>query len=97
MLEINSISPERMNGGAHFMFMTNVVKKAASDPTIKTRAASQLATLQAALEAEDAALKISRKSLLSDDIAAADHLRDRLYRSYRKAVSGFSGFPVPAA
>ena len=44
--------------------------------------------------AEDEALKISQKSLLTDDIAKADNDRDALYAGYKKAVEGFLAMPV---
>lgn len=43
---------------------------------------------------EDEALKISQKSLLTDEIAKADADRDALYAGYKKAVEGFLAIPV---
>lgn len=39
-------------------------------------------------------MKISQKSLLTDDIATADAERDGLYSGYKKAVNGFKNLPV---
>lgn len=39
-------------------------------------------------------MKISQKSLLSDDIAKADSDRDALYIGYKRAVEGFLAMPV---
>lgn len=39
-------------------------------------------------------MKISQKSLLTDDIAKADNDRDALYAGYKKAVEGFLAMPV---
>jgi len=48
----------------------------------------------AAVSAEDEALKISQKSLLTDDIAKADSDRDALYAGYKKAVEAFLAMPI---
>ena len=45
---------------------------------------------------EDEDLKISQKSLLTDEIAEADNLRDSLYRAYKKAVKTYLDFPIAA-
>ena len=47
-----------------------------------------------AVAAEDEALKISQKSLLTDEIAKADSTRDALYAGYKKAVEGFQAMPI---
>lgn len=52
--------------------------------------------LTTALAKEDEDLKISQKSLLTDDIAEADNLRDSLYRAYKKAVKTYLDFPIDA-
>lgn len=46
------------------------------------------------MEQEDEDLKISQKSMLTDDIATADAERDGLYSGYKKAVYGFKNLPV---
>ena len=39
-------------------------------------------------------MKISQKSMLTDDIATADAERDGLYSGYKKAVNGFRNLSV---
>ena len=39
-------------------------------------------------------MKVSQKSMLTDDIATADAERDGLYSGYKKAVNGFQNLPV---
>ena len=39
-------------------------------------------------------MKISQKSMLTDDIATADAEHDGLYSGYKKAVNGFRNLPV---
>lgn len=39
-------------------------------------------------------MKISQKSLLTDEIAKADSNRDALYAGYKKAVEGFLAMPI---
>lgn len=94
MKEIQPISLERMNNGAHFLYVSNILARAEADETVKTKAATQVAALKAAVEQEDADLKLSQKSLLTDEIAKADAERDAIYSSYKKTVSGFLNLPV---
>lgn len=96
MKEISTISLERMNNGAHFLYVSNILARAEVDTAVKTKAAAQVAALKAAVAQEDEDLKISQKSLLTDDIAKADAERDALYSGYKKAVAGFLNLPVEA-
>ncbi len=94
MSEITTLSLERLNNGAHFLFISNVLARAEADTTVKSKLSAQIASLKTAKEQEDEDLKISQKSLLTDDITAADAERDSLYSGYKKAVNGFKGLPV---
>lgn len=96
MKEISTISLERMNNGAHFLYVSNILARAEADPKVKTKADAQVAALKAAVAQEDKDLKISQKSLLTDDITKADAERDALYSGYKKAVTGFLNLPVEA-
>ncbi len=96
MKEIENISLERMNNGAHFLFVSNIAARADADAKVKAKAANLITALKAAVTQEDDDLKISQKSLLTDDITSADSQRDMLYSGYKKAVSGFLNFPVEA-
>ena len=60
----------------------------------KGKAADQVSNFKAAVAAEDEALKISQKSLLTDEIAKADNDRDALYAGYKKAVEAFLAMPI---
>lgn len=92
--EINDINIQRMNNGAHFTFVSNILTRAEADTTVKAKASELVSNFKAAVAAEDEALKISQKSLLTDDIAKADSDRDALYAGYKKAVEGFLAIPV---
>lgn len=94
MKEIGEIYLGRMNNGAHFLFMSNISQRAESDAKVKEKAATLVANLSNAVKQEDANLKISQKSLLTDDIAQADTERDSLYASYKKAVQSYLNFPI---
>ena len=94
MKEIQDISLPRMNNGAHFTFVSNILARAEADSKVKAKAAELIAALNAAVAAEDEALKISQKSLLTDEIAKADSDRDALYAGYKKAVEGFQAMPI---
>lgn len=96
MKEISDIYLGRMNNGAHFTYVSNLLARAEGDRVVSTKAAAQVAALKAAVEQEDADLKLSRKSMLSDEIAAADAKRDNFYVGYKKAVQGFLRLPVEA-
>lgn len=96
MKQIDTIQLDRLNNGAHFTFHTNTLARAKADATLAEKCVKFITPYEADIETEDDALKVSPKSLLTDDIAAADGLRDSLYRSYRKAVKGMTGFPVEA-
>lgn len=94
MKEIYDINIQRMNNGAHFTFVSNILARAEADTTVKGKATDQVNNLKAAVNAEDEALKISQKSLLTDDIAKADSDRDALYAGYKKAVEAFLAMPI---
>ena len=94
MKEINDISLPRMNNGAHFTFVSNILARVESDSAVKSKAADQVSNFKAAVSAEDEALKISQKSLLTDDITKADSDRDALYAGYKKAVEAFLAMPI---
>ncbi|MDE7140778.1 MAG: hypothetical protein K2O09_08545 [Treponemataceae bacterium] len=94
MKEIQTVYVGGMNNAAHFMFVSNMAARAEKDAAVSEKCKAQVAALRAAVTAEDENLQISAKSLTTDKIAAADHLRDQLYAGYKKAVSGYAGFPV---
>ena len=94
MKEIYDINIQRMNNGAHFTFVSNILARAEADTAVKGKAADQVNNLKAAVSAEDEALKISQESLLTDDIAKADNDRDALYAGYKKAVEAFLAMPI---
>lgn len=96
MKEIGEIYLGRMNNGAHFLYVSNILARAEADTKVNAKAAAQVAALKAAVAQEDKDLKISQKSLLTDDIAKADAERDALYSGYKKAVAGFLNLPVEA-
>ena len=94
MKEIYDINIQRMNNGAHFTFVSNILARAEADTTVKGKASELVSNFKAAVAAEDEALKISQKSLLTDEIAKADNDRDALYAGYKKAVEGFLAMPI---
>lgn len=94
MKEIYDINIQRMNNGAHFTFVSNILARAEADTTVKGKAAELVSNFKVAVAAEDEALKISQKSLLTDEIAKADSNRDALYAGYKKAVEGFLAMPI---
>lgn len=67
---------EHLNNGAHFLFISNVLARAEADANVKSKLSAQIVSLKAAMEQKDEDLKISQKSMLTDDIATADAERD---------------------
>ena len=94
MKEIYDINIKRMNNGAHFTFVSNILARAEADTAVKGKASELVSNFKVAVAAEDEALKISQKSLLTDDIAKADNDRDALYAGYKKAVEAFLAMPI---
>ena len=94
MKEIYDINIQRMNNGAHFTFVSNILARAEADTAVKEKASELVSNFKTAVSTEDEALKISQKSLLTDEIAKADSDRDALYAGYKKAVEGFLAMPV---
>ena len=94
MKEIYDINIQRMNNGAHFTFVSNILARAEADTAVKEKASELVSNFKTAVSAEDEALKISQKSLLTDEIAKADNDRDALYAGYKKAVEGFLAMPI---
>ncbi len=94
MKEIYDINIQRMNNGAHFTFVSNILARAEADTAVKGKASELVSNFKTAVNAEDEALKISQKSLLTDDIAKADIDRDSLYAGYKKAVEAFLAMPI---
>lgn len=94
MLQINSIYLGAMPNGAHYSYHSDrVFPRANADENVKAIAAPALATYESAIQKEDAALKLSNKSLTTDDIVAADKEQDKLLGKYKKAVKSYLDFP----
>ena len=96
MKEIQTFYIGGMTNAAHLLFVSNIAERAEKDAAVAEKCTAQVAALRAAVTAEDENLKLSAKSLLTDKIAEADKERDRLYAGYKKAVSGYEGFPDDA-
>jgi len=94
MAKISEINLGALPNSAHFLFITDVLARLQADAKLSVKLAKFITVLTEAQKEEDDALKLSQKSLLTDEIAAADALRDQLYSGYKKAVSGYLNFPV---
>ena len=95
MKEINEIYLGRLNNGAHFQYMTNILNRVTADVTLakEEHLAPLVETLMSAVYDEDKNLVLSRKSLYTDEIKAADDRRDALYSAYKRGVSSYVDFP----
>ena len=96
MVDIQPIDLVRFNNGAHYEFMKVVNDRFATETALSTNAAAKKAmeALAAALKDEDRCLAISQKSLITDDIKAADDKRDNIFRGLRKSIKGLTDAPV---
>ena len=56
MSEIGTLSLERLNNGAHFLFISNVLARAEADANVKSKLSAQIVSLKAAMEQEDETL-----------------------------------------
>ena len=93
MKKIRNIRIVRMNNGAHFMFASNIQKRAESETILQTKIPKLVSALSEAVAVEDETLNISRKSMLTDDIIEANNERTTLYAGYRNAVKSFLNMP----
>ena len=59
MSEFGTLSLERLNNGAHFLFISNVLARAEADTTVKSKLSAQITSLKTAKQQEDEDLKIS--------------------------------------
>ena len=84
MKKIQNVDLAHLNNGAHFLFITDAVKRVTADTKVKAKVTAELTTLENALKAEDKALKLSQASALSHDIKAADKLRGKYYRALQR-------------
>ncbi len=87
--KISFVNVVRMNNGAHFEFASSVLASVQSSLMAEPQLEGYIMAFAEALDVEDEALKISAKSLITDDIAQADDDRCALYIGYKKAVIGF--------
>lgn len=94
MKEISSLFLGNMNNAAHFLFVSNMASRAEKDAVVAEKCAAQVAALKKAVQTEDENMQLSSKSMTTDKIAESDRLRDRLYAGYKKAVAGYTEFPV---
>ena len=94
MTEITTINLSGMPNGTHFTYHSNrVYPRANADTHVKSIAVAQFTAYHTAILAEDEALKLSQKSLLSDDLAEADKQRDAVYNKFRQSVKSYLDFP----
>ena len=61
MSEIGTLSLERLNNGAHFLFFSNVLARAEADANVKSKLSVQIVSLKAAMEQEDKDWKSRKK------------------------------------
>ena len=60
MSEIATISLERLNNGAHFLFISNVLARAEADANVKSKLSAQIVSLKVVYEYRDCSLQKMR-------------------------------------
>lgn len=60
MSEIGTLSLERLNNGAHFLFISNMLARAEADANIKSKLSAQIVSLKVVWEYRDCSLQKMR-------------------------------------
>lgn len=60
MSEIGTLSLERLNNGAHFLFISNVLARAEADANVKSKLSAQIVSLKVVYEYRDCSLQKMR-------------------------------------
>lgn len=93
-VEVNNIALTAFTNSGHIGYISRVIEVINENETAKTRLAKYLATLTTALNKENEDYKTSTKSLTTDEIEAADKLRDKYYNAIKTMIRGFIDSPV---
>ena len=96
MAEIQEISLGRMNNGAHYMYVADILARAEEHASLSSKLSKQMTAFKAAVEEEDRCLKLSQKNMLTDQIADADYDRDALFGIYKSGVTRYADMRNPA-
>ena len=91
---IEPFSVEQLTQGASFQFQKDVLGKAEAVKAIMANMGMEMGEWHEAFVVFDEKLKLSQKSLATDDIRKADDDRDTAFRQYRKGVKAFLDFPI---
>lgn len=94
MTLIGSFDLAHLTNGMHFNFIESILTKLSQSETLVAKVNAQYLVLQKKKNAEDEALKLSQKSLTTDEIVEADRKRDVLLMSYRKRVKASLDSPL---
>lgn len=86
MVEIKRLRAERLTNGAHFIFISDILRYAENDTVVKTKVAAEIKALKDALKGEDEMLSVSQKDLNTDTIKEYDRRRGRLYGVVRDTI-----------
>lgn len=92
---IQGIQASSLPNGAHYNFMQEVATAISADTPAATALGAIFTAFTAALATEDAALKVSQKSFLTDDINAADTGRDRFLSIANGVLNAWERHPDP--
>ena len=93
--EIDTIHLDHLNNGAHYQFIKNVHENISAETELltDTRIKAAADKLGEALKKEDDCYARSKKSFVTDEIVAADALRDKYFQGMRKTVKGLLNHP----
>ncbi len=92
-MEIDFMNLSALPNGAHYEYIMNVLERAKNHEVVSVKASIEIANLEAAFNIENANLKVSRASLLTAEITAAQKSRADCYNGYKKAVKCYLNLP----
>ena len=91
---LDAFQIELLTQGASFQYQNDMLERVKNVPFIVEQMAQDLKEWEDAFNVYVVKLRLSQKSLLTDEIKKADADRDAAYRKYRKGVNAFVDFPV---
>lgn len=87
---IQGIRLRQLPNGAHYTFVKRTLELAQQDEALMARCGAVVSQLEAALQNEVRFVGLSRKSMITDDLEAADRERDILYSAYKAVIRSYA-------
>ena len=94
MRKIKNIDLHSVSNGLHLMFMTQVLQQINASKSLNKHLKTDLEEFKAAVDEEQEAMRVSRKSLITDSINKAEKRRGELYSIFRVTVRTWLKHPM---